>query len=217
MGRVNIQHGFAVERWSPALFLFAGVLLVGYAALNGLAAVTETAYTTVEDVVGPAGFVLGFVGALGLYPALADRSPTVARTGAVCLGLGAAGFSVITMNGITVLAGGQAVASTGAPLLLVALGMIPGYVAFGVASRRSGQVSRTVGLLLFGPAVIFTVMLFQPPVYGALGLFSEATMAWSNFVISAGQAAAHLVIGYTLRASATPGGRAAASTDVTVG
>lgn len=216
MGRGNTQHELAVPRWSPALFLFAGVLLVGYAALNGIAAATEAAYTTVEDAVGPAGFALGFVGALGLYPVVADRSPILARAGAVCLGLGLVGFSAITMNGLAMIAGVESVVPSSGLLLLVVAGMVPGYLLFGVASHRTDADSQTVGLLLLGPAAVFTAMLFQPLVYEWFGVFSETTMAWSNFAISAGQAATHLAIGYTLWTSGTPDGRAASTTDATV-
>lgn len=205
-----------LERWSPTLFLFAGVLLVGYAVLNGMAASTDVAYVTMEDIVGPAGFVLGFMGLLGLYPGLADRSPTVARVGAFCAILGAVGFSVITLQGLAVAVGVTSMSSPGIFLLFVAIGIIPGYLSFGVASLRASVNLRTVGLLLFGPAVVFTAMLSQPFVYGALGLLSETTMAWSNFAISSGQALAHLAIGYKLRSRVSLIIHEAQSTDVTV-
>lgn len=198
MGRLNIPRWGLLERWSPTLFLSAGVLLVGYAALNGIVAFTDMAYVTVENVVGPAGFVLGFVGLLGLYPELVDRSPTLARAGAICVSLGAVGFSVITMQGLAVLAGLESTSAPGLLLLLVAVGMIPGYLSFGVATSRSSAGVRTVGLLLFLPAVVFAGMLSQPFVYAELGLLSETSMAWSNFGISCVQAMAHLAIGYEL-------------------
>jgi hypothetical protein len=186
-------------RWSPSLFLLAGVLLVGYAALNGVAAFTGEAYVMVEDVVGPAGFVLGFLGLLGLYPELSYQTP--AKLGAVCVSIGVVGFSVITMMGFAVLAGMEIGGVPVLLVLLVAVGMIPGYVSFAIASHSSKTYGETLGILLLLPAVVFTAMLSQPFVYSQLGLFRETTMAWSNFGISSGQAVAHLAIGYTLRTS----------------
>lgn len=216
MGRLNIPQWELLERRSPTLFLSAGILLLGYAALNGLVAFTDMAYVTIEDVVGPAGFVLGFVGLLGLYPGLVDRNPTLARVGAVCASLGAAGFSVITLHGLAVLAGVESTSVPGILLLLVAIGMIPGYVSFGVVTRRSSVAGRTVGLLLFLPAVVFAAMLSQPFVYAHFGMFSETTMAWSNFGISSSQALAHLAIGYKLLVMRSPDELYSPSADVTV-
>lgn len=201
-------------RWSPTLYLIAGVLLIGYAALNGIAAFTDAAYVTVKDVVGPAGFLLGFVGLLGLYPRLADRSPTLARIGAVCVSLGAVGFAAITVIGFAVLAGITPWGIPGVTLLLVAVGMIPGYLSFSLASFRATEQRRATGFLFLVPAVVFTAMLLQPFVYSAVGLFSETTMAWSNFAISSGQAVAHVAIAYSLRAAGSAHEREAPSTGV---
>jgi hypothetical protein len=199
MSRLNVPQWKLLERRSPTLFLSAGVLLLGYAALNGLVAFSDMAYVAVEDVVAPAGLVVGFLGLLGLYPGLVDRSPKLARVGAVCVGLGGAAVAVITVQGLAVLAGLELTSAPGILLLLVALGMIPGYLSFGVATRRASGDRRTVGLFLLLPAVVFAAMLSQPFVYAAFGVLSETTMAWSNFGISSAQAVAHLLIGYKLR------------------
>lgn len=201
--RITPQWGW-LERRSPALFLAAGVLLVGYAARNGIVATTGAAGAPGSDVLGPAGFVLGFVGLLGLYPALVDRRPALARVGAGCATLGAVGFAAITLHGLAAIAGVASPSVPGGLLLAVAVGMLAGYPSFAAATRRGADGARTVGLLLVLPAVVFGAMLSQPFVYGALGVFSESTMAWSNVGISSAQALAHLAIGYTLRARRTP-------------
>lgn len=216
MRGVNGAPWTALERRSPTLFLSAGVLLVGYATLNGTVAVTGMSPVAVEDVVGPAGFLLGFIGLLGLYPGLADRQPILARAGAVCVGLGAVGFSVVSIHGLAVVAGFESATPPGILLLLVALGMIPGYLSFGVVSLRATVPLRPVAPLLLVPALVFVAMLSQPFVYAHLGLFTETTMEWSNFAISTGQAVAHLAIGYELRTMTSPDGLDAPSTDVTV-
>lgn len=199
MNRLTVPEWDSLERRTPALFLSAGVLLLGYAALNGVIAFTDMAPVSVTDVVGPAGFGLGFVGLLGLYSGLADRTPALARIGAVCASLGAAGFAVITLQGLAVIAGVESTSVPGILLLAVTIGMIPGYLSFGVATLRGSVEGRPVGLLLVVPAVVFAAMLSQPFVYAQFGLLSETTMAVSNFGISSAQALAHLAIGYTLR------------------
>lgn len=216
MGNASARQWESLERWSPTLFLLAGVLLIAYAALNGLAAFSDGAYVLVEDIVGPAGFVLGFVGLLGLYPGVVDRDPTLARAGTLCVSLGAIGFTVITLQGLAVVAGVESVGGPGIFLLLVTIGLVPGYLLFGVASLRADMHSRTVGLLLFVPAVVYATMLSQAILFVQFGVFSETTMAWSAFAISSSQAMAHLSIGYTLRIGGSSDDREAPSADVTV-
>ena len=216
MSRLNIPQWKLLERRSPTLFLSAGVVLLGYAALNGLVAFTDMAYVAVKDVVGPAGFVLGFLGLLGLYPRLVDRSPALARVGAVCVSLGAAAFSVITLQGLAVVAGLESTSGPGILLLLVAVGMIPGYLSFGVATLRAPVDRWTVGLLLLLPAVVFAAMLSQAFVYAAFGVLSETTMRWSAFGISSAQAMAHLIIGYKLKERISQNVREVPSADATI-
>jgi hypothetical protein len=65
-------HRKSLEDHSPTLFLVAGVLLIGYAALNGVGAFTDmTAYPVLFQF----GYLIGFLGLLGVCHALADRSP----------------------------------------------------------------------------------------------------------------------------------------------
>jgi hypothetical protein len=51
---------------------------------------------TVEQKGLEVGYVIGFLGLLGLYPTLADRRPWLARAGAVAAILGVVAFSVFT-------------------------------------------------------------------------------------------------------------------------
>lgn len=74
------------------------------------------------------------------------------------------------------------------------VGFVLGYLAFGATSLRSDVYSRTIGLVLLVPGIIVVLML----AHIAVGLDSPETA----FVISAGQAMAHLAIGATLRAEA---------------
>ncbi len=217
MVEVSTRRWRSLERWSPTSFLLAGALLVGYAALNGIAAGTDAAFETVADVVGPAGLLLGLVGLLGLYPGLADRRPRLARAGAGGAALGAVGFSAITLGGLGALVGVEPPGWLAGFVLPAALGMIPGYLAFGVARLRAGARSPAAGRLLLAPAVVFAAMLSQAVLFVRFGLFSETAMAWSAVAISGGQAVAHLAIGYRLRAGRVPTGLEVRSGDATAG
>lgn len=194
------------------MFLGAGGVLAGYATLKGLAAFTGTAYPAVEDIVGPVGFVLGFVGLLGLYSTLVERSPTLTRAAAVFTGLGAAGFSVISVSNVAEFAGlvpdGQPPLF---PLLLgmAAAGVVVGYLSFGVASLRTDVYPRPLGLFLPLPALIFGAM--------AVGGATGAATAIGALLISSGQALAHLSIGVTLRRGIPAGEQDVQPADVTPG
>lgn len=184
----------ALESRDSALFLVAGALLVVYGAFNGIDAFTASAYPAVEDAFGTTGFVLGFLGLLGLFPKLVARSPRLARFGAGCAALGAAGFSVFAVASLGRIAGvlpEQQPSWAVVFLVMAALGMVPGYLSTGVASLRTGVLPRRVGLLLLTPAAIFAAMV--------TGGLTGYTPQWSAFLISSGQAIALLATGYTLR------------------
>ncbi len=203
---------------SPTLFLVAGGLLVVFSALLGYEAVTNAAAP--EDVFGPPGFLFAMVGLLGLYPALADRSPRLARVSAIVAAVSAVGWLVITALAFGEAAGVVApledFGATGVVVLLAAgVTMVLAYLSSGVAVLRTGVHSRTLGLLVLAPPVIFGVMLSQAALAAQFGLFSEATMAWSAVVISGGQAVAHLGVGHLLRIEGVPADRAASRADAT--
>jgi hypothetical protein len=173
------------------LYLIAGSVLVVYGALNGLVAFTEI---TVDPKVFEAGYVAGFLGLLGIYPKVANRSPWLARIGALTGGFGLIAFSVFTVFNIANLVG----LTWGDPpgwaafTLMAASGFVVGYLVMGGAVVRSGAYSRTVGLLLLVPGIIIVLMF----VTMFTGLVSDVTI----FVVSAGQGLTHLAIGSSLRA-----------------
>ena len=210
MVQVSTQQFRALEKQTPALFLTAGGLLVVYSILNGMEAFFDIAYPTVQDIFGPAGFVFGFIGLLTLYSILSDRHPLLSRVGGVSVTLGVVGFSAIVMVHIGVLAGivsMESAAWTAVLIILAAIGMLPGFLSFAVATLQTDAYPRSVGLFLLAPPVIFATMV--------AGASVGYTPAWSAVVISGGQAVAHLAIGYTLRDSPTPTSREVSSTEVT--
>lgn len=212
MMQVNIQHSEALEKRTPTLFLAAGGLLVVYGILNGMEAFLDMGYSSVQNVFGPAGFVLGFIGLLTLYWVLDERHPILTRIGAVSVILGVIGFSAIVVVNVGVLAGIVSVEPstwTAIFVILSAIGMLPGFLSFAVAALQTDVYPRSVGLLLLAPPIIFATMV--------VGASVGYTPAWSAFVISGGQAVAHLAIGHTLRNSLPPISREVSATEVTAG
>jgi hypothetical protein len=199
-----------LERWSPTLFLVAGALLVVHVAIHALIAFTNVTYPLHHEFpFGFVGMVLGFVGLFGLYPRMVDRSPRLARAGAVLAVLGTAGWFVI---------GGQALAEAlgvappeGAAVVvapLVILGTILTYLTFGAASLRTDAVSRTTALVVATPALVMVYNL------GSAALLSDLTAG--PVIVAAGFALAHLAIGVALHNEEFPAGGRAAETDMAV-
>lgn len=196
---VNAQRWNQLEAQSGTLFLVAGALLVVYSGLHGIDAATDM---MMEPNPFEFGYVLGFLGLLGLYPAAADESPWLARVGAVAALLGIIGLSAFTVLHLGELAG--LLEPDGTPWMTVFIpfplvGFVVGYLSIGGAVIRGRERSRTLGLLLLVPGIIVVVMVVQ------------ILMGWTSqlqaFVISAGEAMAHLAIGATLRKKTPPDGR----------
>lgn len=207
MSGARAAYRRTLERWSPRLFLAAGAVLVGYAALNGLWAFGEL---TTRDSGVQFGYVLGFLGLLGICSALADRRPWLARIGAVGAASGIVGITAIATFEVGQLAGFW----SGPPpgwwgfVFLTLAGFVVGYLAVGIAVLRADRYPTPAGLLLLVPGVIVVLML----AHIAAGWASDVTA----FVISAGEAMAHLAIGETLRRTADRSAPDAPAADATV-
>lgn len=186
-----------LEDRNATLFLIAGGLLVVFAVLLGVEGLTGG--STPEDVFGPPGFAIAALGLLGLYPALAERSRWLAGIGAVAAAIASVGWAVLTVLSILELAGVSGMAAPeetvfGAVALgATGLGMLLGYPLIAIATLRSDEHPRTLGLLLLAPPVIFvSVFAVLAPILGDSG-------GWGPFIAASAQAVAHLAIGFTLR------------------
>jgi len=209
MRLVSTRRWESLERRSPTAFLVAGALFVIFAVVWGLGTYTGLQPRPAVDVFGPVGWTAAFLGLLGLYPRLADRSPRAAQAGAVFVAVGVAGAAVTAVTALAELAGvvTDPPAWFAAFNLPIFVGIIPGFLAFGVATLSTGARSRTLGLLLLAPAVIFSVNFVRVLVLG------PTTPQWAPFLLGAGQAAALLAVGYSLVSAGTPPDSAAVSTD----
>lgn len=187
---------------SPLLFLVGGGLLVVYAILHGMEAFLDIAFPMVRDgIIRPIGYIIGFVGVLGLYPALVNRSPKLARTGAIFTALGVVGWFVSgfigSSRGLAAHLGMDPPAWLGVFGLLIALGFVIGLPAFGVATLRTRVFSRAVGIILLAPLVVMAAN-----VAFVAGEFVD--LAVGRFVVSAGDALIILALGIALRTERTP-------------
>lgn len=194
-----------LETWSSILFLVGGLLVVGHAAMMGVQAFTGMA--TPPDVFAPAGHLLVFGGLVGVYFTLVDRAPILARIGGICVVLGTVGFTAITAGNLATLVGIETPSWFAMFTVLAIIGMIPGFLAFGVASLRTDVHSRTVGLLLLAPAALFLVLIVEVLVLGASAI--------GGLIIGSGLALTHLAIGYSLRTGTSPTDNAPPAGDVT--
>jgi hypothetical protein len=202
----------AVWRWletrSATLFLIAGMLTTIYATAHGIEAAMAM---VLEPNPFEFGYVVGFLGLLGLYPTLAGRSPWLARVGAMAAVLGAVALSAFTLIHLADLVGLVSSDPAAAPSWfgvfkpLALIGFVGGYLALGIASLRADVYSRTVGLLLLAPGIIVVWMIWTM----VAGYADELTA----FVVSAGEAMAHLALGVTLRTESSATDRAESATD----
>lgn len=187
----------STEQWSPTLFLVAGVLVVGHATLLGVQAFTEM--PTPPDVFAPLGHLVALVGLLVLYPALADRTPTLARAAAIVAVVPAVGWLLIFAGQVDELV----------PVLSPLTGLLSGvvfvvvivstaltFVLFGVTSLRAGVRSRTVGRRLVIPGGLFGGLIASIVVTGGSALV--------GFLFTGGLVVAYSAIGRSLRTETGP-------------
>lgn len=189
-----------LEPWTSTLFLAAGGMVVAFAVLLGAEAFMGR--VAPEDIFGAGGFALAFVGLLGLVPGLVDDAPWLARLGLVSGVVAAVGASVVALGSLGAFVG----VFPGGPPAWVSIfsvglfvGLLVQFPAFGVATLLADGHSRSLGILLLVPTLLFAVMLS-----GVLDAFvGEA----GPFVLGSAQATSLFTIGYRLRTGPVPTGR----------
>ncbi|MFB6136310.1 MAG: hypothetical protein ABEJ04_06085 [Halobacteriaceae archaeon] len=209
VSRTGIIPWRSLERWRAGAFVGAAGLFAVFALLWGADAVTNIAPRPAVDVFGPAGWVLGFVGLLGLYPGLAERAPRTSRAGAVFTTVGVVGAATTAVVNLGQLTGitGEPPAWFAALNLLMLVGIVPGFLTVGVAVLRTDVQSRFLGMLLLVPALLFVVNVVRVTALG------PRAPTGAPFVLGGGQALALLAIGVRLRTAETPTDRAPSPAD----
>ena len=195
----------SLERRRSTAFLIAGLMFAVDAAI--VAAVIGPLgeqYMLLGQAFVAAGWTAGFVGLLGVFPGLADRSRRLAQAGAVLVGIG---LLVFVSMGIASLAyfsnalSGDLSALV--PILLpgVIIGSVLGFVTFGAATLRTGVHARSVG-------VLFVVLGLIPVVNIGSSIAGIQSMT-ATLAIVVALTLVTLSIGYVLRVEGPSAGRAA--------
>lgn len=182
-----------LERRNQSLILLAGVLASVTAALSTVGHLTTAGTDPFEIAIAPFAFLLLFLGVLGLYPRLADRTPRLARTAAAFAVIGALFAPLLGVVALADLAGLLAGDIPTAVLGSHLLGRHAGQVALVltcVGIFRTGAYSRRVGVLLLGPAAVMLLALMH---------IILSWPAWATPPLVAANALAMLAIGHSLR------------------
>lgn len=190
----------SIARRTGTIFLVAGVLFFAFGAMWGIEVFMNR--SAPKNIFGPAGFAFAFVGMLGLYPSLVDRSRRLMRFGAFVAIVGALGAAsnsawYIGWWVLPALVPDPATATVvGAMVAGMLLGQFLGYTSFGVAILRVDVHSRTVGLLLVAVPIVLGVMTITV----ATGYASSG----SATILGGVQGLLHLAIGYNLQTENVP-------------
>lgn len=191
-----------VEERAPTLFLIAGGLLVILGANQALKTFVGTSYPVVQNFVGPAGFLVGVIGLFGLYPALADRTPKLARAAAAVATILLAGW--VAIIGMSLARAAGIISESGGPLAVVPFvviaSMILTFALFGVTSLRTGAHPRPIGALLLVEAAMFLLLVLNAAPF---------------VLIDVGHVLAFVGVGVTLRTGGVPTESGEPATDAT--
>lgn len=182
------------------MFVVAGGLMVILAALWAVEIFMDTDMEPARNFFGPAGFAVAWVGLLGLYPALADRTPWLARTGVLFVVIGIVGTVGGALSAGSQLAGILAARPEWVDLfqLPLLIGIVLGFLTFSVVVLRTGVYSQIVGLLILAPAVMY------PAVLVAVGIMGENYPYVLHIVHNSAEALVLLGVGFFLRSTGLP-------------
>lgn len=152
-----------LEGRAPALFLVAGMAMIVFGTNTYLKTFAGTSYPVVQLVIAPAGFLTGVLGLFGLYSALADRAPRLARVAAGTVLITTAGWVVIIVTGIGGVLGvlSQPTGPLAVVPLVVIVTMILGFGLFGATILHTGSYPWLVGALLLLESAMFLVLILD--------------------------------------------------------
>lgn len=199
MSTVSTRSWESLEKWSPTAFLGAGVLFFAFvvaSVISGFTNIEGTWVLVAEGGTGLLGLIVAIVAVVGLYPGLRDRSPYMSR-GAV-LAFVAAVVGLIVALGWRLSASSVPTALTllfSLSVLLIAVG----FLLTTAASLRTETPSRTVGVLLFVPVIMWVWHYATFAFVGSMYLLTVIDYT----VITA----AFLAIGYRLQTESEPTSR----------
>jgi hypothetical protein len=189
------------ERWGPVAFVVGGLGILGTSVAGSLD-VAGVVGVPPRLAMGPLLFGLWFVfvGLVGLYPRVAERSPRMSLSGLVTSGIAWTIWTVTMLAAIVIdLTSERTIADPGSwapPLLAGAFVLaLVSFLGYGVASTRSEMPSRTLGLLLLVPVVAFlgqAVLLVSKIVTGEVVAVLQLALGGVTAVVL-------VAVGYLLR------------------
>lgn len=212
-----------IESWSPAAFLVAGIILLGYAGIKGGEVLMGTSAPDVLKVtIGHIGLLVPVLGLLGLYSRSRDSAPKLSIAGVVTSVLSAVCSIVLlvslahltlTMEGYPAIpedVGQGLLPALWGPIILLAsiLTLLLGFLFLGVASLRTDVVSRPISYLLLVPGVMWVALFLMH----AAGLNGTVI----GIVVYVPIGVSLLAIGFGLRNTPVPADQGQPSTDPTV-
>lgn len=128
MNEPSTMHDRAPQTWTAMAFFTAGLLFAVFAIFWIAATLGAPEFPTLSGVFGAAGWMAAFLGLLGLHSTVSQRSPTLARSGAVLavVGLLAAAALIVgfTQAGMEPAAVGAAIVSSGHAIVLLSTGLL---------------------------------------------------------------------------------------------
>lgn len=153
MSLVSTDQWESLERWSPSVFLFAGIVRFVLAVLQLTPAFIAISFEEppAEFVllsVAAVGYVALFVGLSGLYPSLSDRTPRVALSGLSVSVIGAVAAVVFLVYTVAAWLAGPAITFVRPTVVIVILLEILAAGVVGIASLRTAPFRVVGGLLL---------------------------------------------------------------------
>ena len=87
-----------LEEWRAVAFLVGGVIFVADVALVGSHLASGTEPAAFGQVLVGTAWTASFIGLLGMYPSLRDRSRWLARIGAICAVIGGVTMAVMALT-----------------------------------------------------------------------------------------------------------------------
>lgn len=185
--------------WTPKAFFVAAVFFAIFAGFWIVQAFGGPSAPEARGPFGAAGWLAAFTGLLGLHRVFTNRSEGWgwAQAGTVLIVIGTLGASVSAISEFGSLIGiwGDGPAWLGIITSLILVGIVPGFLAYGIAVLRSEALPRSLGILLLLPALVF---LINMTVIAALASGGANPPAWVAMVLASSQTIVLLAIGFKL-------------------